>query len=271
MLLDGWVFGSELVGASNAALWGVGCMVDESSRFTSDRRGRGEASWADEEDWNAGVSENVVVAGGGLSPHFAEGDAQYTVFDDFDDGVFDTSIWRKVIVSGGSVSERNNQIELRGGGRGDNRPYLRTADEVQDGQNGNPCSLDAMIEFAGDRQQIVIALFWDGTAVGKYATAENSIEVHYSQDAQEWRIQMREGTEFRREVQVPFNFGSGARQVEIDFNGDFSSFTIDLVVDGSSVLSHSDSFSPTASCPFVGFAPREFSGGINIDSIGFDR
>ena len=248
-------------------------MSDESSRFTSDRRLPENSSWASEADWNAGTRENVVVAGESLSPHleFLSMEEQYTVFDDFDDGVFDTSKWRKVVVSGGSATERNNQFELRGGGSGDDRPYLRTADGVQDGQNGNSCVLDSSLEISGNKQQIVIVLFWDGTAVGQYATAENSIEIHYSQYANEWRVQMREGAEFRREAQVPFYFGSGARRVKIDFTGDFSSFTIDLFVDGDRVLSHTDSFSPTASCPFVGFAPREFPGGINIDSVAFNR
>ncbi|WP_079890532.1 LamG domain-containing protein [Halorubrum sp. AJ67] len=36
------------------------------SRFISDRRGREEASWADEEDWNAGAPENVGVTADGL-------------------------------------------------------------------------------------------------------------------------------------------------------------------------------------------------------------
>lgn len=246
---------------------------DKPSRFTSDRRLPENSSWASEADWNAGTRENVVVAGQGLSPHseLLSMEEKYTVFDDFDDNIFDTSKWSKVIVSGGSATERNNQFELRGGGIGDDRPYLRTADGVQDGQNGNSCVLDSTIELSGNRQQIVIVLFWDGTAVGQYATAENSIEAHYSQDANEWRIQMREGTVFRREVRVPFDFGSGMRQVKVDFTGDFDSFTIDLFVDGTGVLSHTDSFSPTASCPFVGFAPREFSGGINIDAVAFDR
>jgi hypothetical protein len=248
-------------------------MVDEPNRFTSDRRVPEDSSWVSEADWNAGVRENVIVDTEGLSPHFESlsTQEQHIVFDDFDDGVFDSSKWSKVIVSGGSVTEQNNQIELRGGGIGDDRPYLRTADGVQDGQNGNSCVLDSTIELSGNRQQIVIVLFWDGTAVGQYATAENSIEAHYSQDANEWRIQMREGTVFRREAQVPFHFGSGTRRVKIDFTGGFNSFTVDLFVDGDRVLSHTDSFSPTAACPFIGFAPREFSGGINIDSVAFDR
>lgn len=248
-------------------------MTDGPNRFTSDRRLPTDSSWADESDWNAGTRENVAIVGGGLSPHSEplSMEEQYTVFDDFDDNVFDTSKWSKVIVSGGSATERNNQFELRGGGIDDDRPYLRTADGVQDGQTGNSCVLDSTIEISGNDQQIVIVLFWDGTAVGQYATAENAIEVHYSQYANEWRIQMREGAEFRRERQVPFHFGSGTRRVRIDFTGDFSSFTVDLFVDENRVLSHTDSFSPTAACPFIGFAPREFPGGINIDSVAFDR
>jgi hypothetical protein len=43
-------------------------MTDESSRFNSDRRGREEASWADEDDWKAGTGGNVDVVGGSLVP-----------------------------------------------------------------------------------------------------------------------------------------------------------------------------------------------------------
>ncbi|CDK38125.1 LamG-like jellyroll fold domain-containing protein [Halorubrum sp. AJ67] len=41
-------------------------MVDESSRFTSDRRTREEASWAAQADWDAGTVENVDVTVSGL-------------------------------------------------------------------------------------------------------------------------------------------------------------------------------------------------------------
>lgn len=41
-------------------------MSGESSRFTSDRRAREEASWANEEDWGSGTPENVDVVDGGL-------------------------------------------------------------------------------------------------------------------------------------------------------------------------------------------------------------
>ncbi|MFD1570150.1 MULTISPECIES: hypothetical protein [Haloferacaceae] len=41
-------------------------MADGSSRFTSDRRTREEASWADQTDWEAGAPENVDVTADGL-------------------------------------------------------------------------------------------------------------------------------------------------------------------------------------------------------------
>lgn len=41
-------------------------MADGSSRFTSDRRGRQSASWKTNEDWVAGVAENVEIVGSEL-------------------------------------------------------------------------------------------------------------------------------------------------------------------------------------------------------------
>ncbi|MFD1570151.1 hypothetical protein [Halorubrum laminariae] len=41
-------------------------MTDGSSRFTSDRRGRGGASWTGQADWEAGTAENVDVTEDGL-------------------------------------------------------------------------------------------------------------------------------------------------------------------------------------------------------------
>lgn len=41
-------------------------MTGDSSRFTSDRRGRQSASWNTDEDWKAGVAENVEIVDGGL-------------------------------------------------------------------------------------------------------------------------------------------------------------------------------------------------------------
>jgi hypothetical protein len=57
-------------------------MTDGSSRFTSDRRLRGDASWADSSDWEAGTAENVDVVGGGLVPR--EGSVDSNVVDNFE-------------------------------------------------------------------------------------------------------------------------------------------------------------------------------------------
>lgn len=46
-------------------------MTSEPSRFTSDRRRREGASWKDDGDWAAGVSENLDVVEGGLVPRRA--------------------------------------------------------------------------------------------------------------------------------------------------------------------------------------------------------
>ncbi|MFD1570372.1 hypothetical protein [Halorubrum laminariae] len=63
-------------------------MTDELSRFTSDRRTRGDALWVTEQDWNAGVTENVDVVGDGLvgrDPVQRSGDFG-NVVDDFETG-----------------------------------------------------------------------------------------------------------------------------------------------------------------------------------------
>lgn len=41
-------------------------MAGDKSRFTSDRRGPGGSSWADDADWAAGATEGVDVVDGGL-------------------------------------------------------------------------------------------------------------------------------------------------------------------------------------------------------------
>ena len=65
-------------------------MTEGSSRFTSDRRGREEASWADEEDWNAGVPENVDVLGGSLVPRGLGSQVESEIYD-FNS--FSTDVW----------------------------------------------------------------------------------------------------------------------------------------------------------------------------------
>ncbi|MFD1570381.1 hypothetical protein ACFR9T_07220 [Halorubrum laminariae] len=63
-------------------------MTGELSRFTSNRRTRGEASWKTDEDWKAGVVENVEISGGGLvpTPPPEGGEDLDFVTDNFEDG-----------------------------------------------------------------------------------------------------------------------------------------------------------------------------------------
>lgn len=49
-------------------------MTGESSRFTSDRRKSGDASWKTAGDWKAGLAENVQIVDGGL---VSRGASQY--------------------------------------------------------------------------------------------------------------------------------------------------------------------------------------------------
>lgn len=64
-------------------------MTGGESRFTSDRRSRRDASWANESDWEAGFAEDVGIVDGSLMP---QGTVQSTdeldsvVIDDFEDG-----------------------------------------------------------------------------------------------------------------------------------------------------------------------------------------
>ncbi|MFD1643452.1 hypothetical protein [Halohasta litorea] len=64
-------------------------MTDGSSRFTSDRRLRGDTSWESESDWAAGIAENVDVVDGGLVARdqlVESGELPSNVVDDFESG-----------------------------------------------------------------------------------------------------------------------------------------------------------------------------------------
>lgn len=63
-------------------------MTGGSSRFTSDRRTRGDASWAGSEDWEAGTTENVDIVESGLVPQTSSqgGDILDHVTDGFESG-----------------------------------------------------------------------------------------------------------------------------------------------------------------------------------------
>ncbi|MFD1570380.1 hypothetical protein [Halorubrum laminariae] len=64
-------------------------MSEKTSRFTSDRRTRRGASWADPEDWGAGVAENVDVVDRGLVPRRSTSSSDgepSNVVENFEDG-----------------------------------------------------------------------------------------------------------------------------------------------------------------------------------------
>jgi hypothetical protein len=65
-------------------------MTERSSRFTSDRRGREEASWVGEEDWNAGFPENVDVLDGSL---VSRGLGSQVESEIYHFSSFDTDVW----------------------------------------------------------------------------------------------------------------------------------------------------------------------------------
>lgn len=71
-------------------------MADGSSRFTSDRRTREEASWSDQPDWEAGTIENVDVTAEGLVGRAPVQDAETsdTDIENWESGTLDN--WSNV-------------------------------------------------------------------------------------------------------------------------------------------------------------------------------
>lgn len=67
-------------------------MRDSTSRFTSDRRGPRNATWASEGDWDAGVGEGVSISGGSLVGQGSTGGGLDVVVDE-NFTTFDSSIW----------------------------------------------------------------------------------------------------------------------------------------------------------------------------------
>jgi len=193
--------------------------------------------------------------------------------DDFNDNSFDTSKWTRVTPSGGSITETNQQMELRGGGGDDDRPYLRSAEQVQDGQNGSDASLTCDLEITDDDQLALVHLFWDGATQGSFALPANSItvEINNTSGADDITLKKFEGGGVTTAAEVAFDPGTSTRAYDIQFVGDFDSFNISVSVDGTEVLTASGSFAPSAGCPYLGFAPRERTGGVNLDNVNLTQ
>lgn len=189
--------------------------------------------------------------------------------DDFNDNSLDTSKWTKVTPSGGSITETNQQMELRGGGGDDDRPYLQSAERVQDGQNGSDASLTCDLEITNNDQLGLVNLFWDGTTQGSFSLPTNSIAVEISNDSglEDLTLKKFEGGDVTNVAGVGFTPGTSTRAYDIQFVGDFDSFDVSVSVDGTEELTASGSFAPSADCPYLGFAPRERTGGVNLDNV----
>lgn len=194
-------------------------------------------------------------------------------FDDFDDNSFDSAKWDKVTPSG-SVTETNQQIEITTDGTDSQRTYLRSAEGLSDGSNGEDVrvTLDLKRNDANDND--LICLWWDGSGAaegGDSGAPDNAVVLQIDGINDALRIRKWEsGSITNLATDSSFTPDQSASHTwDFRLTGTFSSFDAEAFRDGTSMLSTTgNSFSP-GSTPAgqFGVTPREDGRTIEVDNV----
>lgn len=215
--------------------------------------------WETQTEWKNFQSD--IRAEYDLNP----GQVDLGIWDAHQDNSLDTLKWTPYIPGdGGQVVEQNSRLELLHGPDSDDRPYLRTDEQmVADAANGAAVYGKSEFTFVSTTEsQAYIDLWWDGSGEGPngYGSPTNAVTVGISHGGKTQIRKYESGSPTNLAENTSFNTQSN-HTVEGYVQGSFSSFDATLVIDGATELSVTgQSFSPSANCPYSGIHGRESQG-----------